>query len=116
MKISFLNKTRIIIVALLISSVIFINLKYQKIENSNRNEFIQSETSFVVDSIERLSICVLIHLYDKDTSFYEYMPYLPLYDFVEHRDSVVKRSNTNGFYIFKYKHDYKLHIFIKGYE
>jgi predicted nucleic acid-binding protein len=85
-----------------------------KIEDSNEKEFIQSEFSFKVDSIERLSRQVLIHVYESDSSFYA--PYLLLYEFTDHQDSVVKKKNVNGFYIYKFEYDYKLPIFLEGYD
>jgi hypothetical protein len=116
MRASFINVLRIIGIVLFISTVIFINHKFTKIENSNKEAFIQYETTFVVDSIERLSRAVLIHLYNSDSSFYQYMPYLSLYNFVDHQDSVVKKKNVNGFYVYKYDEDYKQSYFIKGYD
>jgi hypothetical protein len=92
---------------------LIINSRYNRIERINKNDFVDSQMTFVVDSIESLSRSVLIHLHNSDSSFYEYAFFLPLYGRVFYGDSVVKKSGENGFFVYRYNSNYVQREFVQ---
>lgn len=115
-RISLLNWIRIAGILVLVIVALIINSRYNQIERKLRNDFIDSQMTFVVDSIERLSRSVLIHLHNSDSSFYEYSSFLPLYGRAFYRDSVVKEPGVNGFFVYRYNTNYEKKEFVKVYE
>ncbi len=117
MSYSLIDKLRIGALVFFVVFVIIMIYTDNKKNNELKNAFIETESSFVIDSIQRLPRAVLIHLYELDSSFYEYGdPYLLLYNYAEHRDSVVKEKGVNGLSLYKFKMDYQWPILIPGYE